>query len=252
MGYPIVIIPLRRMEKTAMIVRLHNLSVRSPEMADLEVVTALMAACNTVETGLTDPTEENLYSNWQSAGFSLKTDAWVITNKERRIVGYADVRQGEVGQLTFALRVHPDYRGRGIGTLLIWLVEERARQIARELPSDLRITLSHVVSNLNQAAQQLLTREGYTLARHIWRLLIEMDEISSSLSDESMQNGRITMDLVVDSASMMSATPLVKRTGMYVTRQYHMYEKELRAGEVRPVDELDDIVNPQRVAALNH
>jgi GNAT superfamily N-acetyltransferase len=240
------------MEKTAMIVRLHNLSVRPPVLADLEAVTALMAACDAVEAGLIDPTEDELRSSWQSAGISLKTDAWVITNKERCIVGYADVRRGEGGQLTFALRVHPNYRGRGIGTLLIWLVEERARQIARELPMELRVTLSHEVSNLNQAAQQLLTREGYTLARHIWRLLIEMDEISSTLSDESRQDGRITMDLVVDSQSIMSAAPLAKRTGMYVTRQYHVYEKELRAAQEHPSDSqgnLADSVNSQWVPA---
>jgi GNAT superfamily N-acetyltransferase len=219
-------------------------------VADLEAVTALMLACDAAEAGLADHTEDDLHSSWQSAGFSLKMDAWVIvTSKERCIVGYADVRRGEGGQLTFAIRVHPDYRGRGIGTLLIWLVEERARQIVRELPTELCVTLSHSVSNLNQAAQQLLEREGYTLVRHIWRLLIEMDEISSTLSSENMQNGRITMDLVVDSHQIMNAMPLAKRTGMYVTRQYHVYEKELRAGEAPQSNQLDDTVNQQWVTA---
>lgn len=217
-----------------MIVRLHNLSARAPVEADLEAVTSLMVACDTSESGIADPTEEDVRISWQSSGFSLKTDAWVIVANKGQIVGYADLHQHEAGQLIFSSLVHPDYRGRGIGTLLIWLVEERARQMMSTLPAEVRVTLSIAVSSMNQMAHHLLEREGYSLLRHYLRLLIELDEATSQPFDEERQSGKIKMDLVVDGRSLMEATPLVRRTGMYVVRQYDVYEKELRAGVLLP------------------
>lgn len=211
-----------------MIVRLHNLSARPPAMEDVRAVTSLLAECDAVEFGIADPKEEDVQKIWQASDFNLKTDAWVIVSRCGQIVGYADVRQSEDGQLSFSIYVHPEYRSRGIGTLLIWLVEERARQMMGKLSSEGPATLSIAVSSFNQAAQRLLEREGYVLARHFWRLLIEMDEAVLPESSNGSEKGKIRMDLVVDSQNLMGATPLARRTGMYVARQYHVYEKVLR------------------------
>lgn len=209
-----------------MIVRLHNLSARSPKMEDVQAVTSLLAACDAAEFGITDPTVDDVQKLWLASGFNLQTDAWVIVSRSGQIVGYADVRYGEDGQLNFSIYVDPDYRSRGIGTLLIWLVEERARQMARQ--SEGRVTLSIAISNFNQNAQRLLEREGYGQARHFWRLLIEMDEAVLPESDDGQ--GKIRMDLVIDAQNLMGATPLARRTGMYIARQYHVYEKVLHMG----------------------
>ncbi len=213
-----------------MIVRLHNLSARSPVMADLKSVTELMITCDIAESGITDPTEEDVRNAWQTPNFNLRTDAWVIVTRKGQIVGYADVRRGEHEQLASSLRVHPDYRGRGIGTLLIWLVEERARQLIDDMPSDARITLISTVSSFNQVAHRLLEREGYTLVRSFWRPLIEMDEMADQSQAPVALLNKIKVDLVVDSRNMKGTMQLPRRTGIYVARQYDVYEKELRAG----------------------
>lgn len=213
-----------------MIVRLHNLSARFPRMEDVQAVTTLMIQCDSAEFGIADPMEEDVQKNWQALGFDLKTDAWVIVTRAGQTVGYGEVRQSEEAQLSFAIYVHPDYRGRGIGTLLIWLVEDRARQMARRLQSEQPVTLSIAISSFNQAAQRLLERERYTQERHFWRLLVDMDEAVVAEANGGNEEGKIRVDLVVDAQNLMGATPLARRTGMYVARQYHVYEKVLHAG----------------------
>ena len=49
-------------------------------------------------------------------------------------------------------------RGRGIGTLLVRLAEERARHNIRKARPGARVTLSSTVSSLNEVARQLLER----------------------------------------------------------------------------------------------
>ncbi len=213
-----------------MIVRLHNLSARPPVLSDLKAVTALMVACDLAESGVADPAEEDVRSSWQEAGFTLKTDAWVIVTNRGRIVGYAEVRRSGEQQLTSLLRVHPDYLGRGIGTLLVWLAEERSRQLLHTMPHDLRVTLTTVVSNLNQRAQHLFEREGYTLSRHFWRLVIQVEDVLEQSLDELHRHGKLKVDLVIDAQNLMGTTQMATRTGMYVARQFDVYEKELRAG----------------------
>jgi GNAT superfamily N-acetyltransferase len=199
-------------------------------MEDVQAVTALMVQCDAAEFGIADPMEEDVQKNWQALGFDLKTDAWVIVTRAGQIVGYGDVRQNEEGQLSFAIYVHPDYRGRGIGTLLIWLVEERARQLARRLQSEKPVTLSIAISSFNQAAQRLLERERYEPVRHFWRLLVDMGEATVPEINAGNEEGKVRVDLVVDAQNLLGATPLARRTGMYVARQYHVYEKVLYMG----------------------
>jgi hypothetical protein len=75
-----------------------------------------------------------------------------------------------------------------------------------------------------------LERERYAQARHFWRLVIDMDEVVSPEVHGGNEKGKVRVDLVVDAQNLMGATPLARRTGMYVARQYHVYEKVLHPG----------------------
>ena len=215
-----------------MIVRLHNLSARAPITSDLREVIELLIACETDESGMADAMEEEVRNTWQEATFNLKTDAWVIVTNKGQIVGYAQVRSDEHEQFVALLRVHPEYRGRGIGTLLTWLVEERARYLLNYVSPDTRVTLSSIVSSSDRAACRLLEREGYSEVRSFWRLIIEMDEMPTESFDDFYQHGKLKVDLVVDAENLMGTTRLQRRTGMYVAHQYVVYEKELRAARI--------------------
>jgi GNAT superfamily N-acetyltransferase len=213
-----------------MAVYLQNLSARAPLMRDLEAVMRLMSVCDNAEHGMSECTKEDILTIWEKPGFNLKTDAWAIVTKEQ-IVGYAVVWHDEHVCIYTKIVVHPDYRRRGIGTLLLRLAEQRAREIAAMAQPGLRVTLSSTVSQINKTAVQLLEREGYTLARNYWRIVIEVDGASPHAHAESNRPGKLKVALDIDSQRLTGETSLYEHDGVYVIRQYAVYEKELRPGE---------------------
>jgi len=122
--------------------------------------------------------------------------------------------------------------------LLLRLAEERAREQINAAPPAERITLTSVVSHSNEAARRLLEREGYTLQQHFWRLIVEMEAEPSESYEAFSQRGKLKLDLAVDTANLVGTTQIHKRTGIYVARQYDVYEKELRFGIELPMGEL--------------
>ncbi len=202
-----------------MIVRLHNLSARVPTFKDAQAVTELMRACDIANFGSIDSTKENVEKAWNTLHFDLKSDAWAIVTRQGQLVGYADIRQSRCReQLVCFVRIHPNYRGRGIGTLFTLLIEERARQLACNSHPRRRVTLNVTVSVRNRSAQRLLEREGYMSVKRFWRL---------SITDGDTQE-TLTADLNVEAQDLFDESNLVERTGFYVARQYEVFEKELR------------------------
>lgn len=211
-----------------MIVRLQNLSARAPVVTDVQAVTHLLRLCDAADAYQSTVTEEDILSAWQARNFTLRKDAWVIVTNKGRIAAYADVRQDENEGFSSSLYVHPDYRGRGIGTLLIWLVEERARQLALDIRSSARIGLRITANSVNIGAQHLLEREGYTRVHSFWHLMLDKERMfSSSMGESSYQNGKFTTDMGVDEQSAINSVQLQERVGLDIARQYDVYEKEL-------------------------
>jgi ribosomal protein S18 acetylase RimI-like enzyme len=214
-----------------MIVRFHNLLARCPSLSDAAAVADLLRACERDEAERTEITEEAIRQAWHATSFQLQTDAWVIVTKQGRLVSYADVRLCDTGHYMTVMCVHPDYRGRGIGTLLIWLVEERARQMMMSICSDIRVALSITVSSLNHGALRLLEREGYTRTRRFWRVMIDVPDVSSQSSSQFYRNGKLRLNMVVD-VQHYADVQGTQQAGMYVARQYDVYTKLLRPGVV--------------------
>ena len=200
-----------------MIVRLHNLSSRSPLLSDLDAIVELRTACDLTDFGCVQTVREDVEKTWQAPDFNRLTDAWVVYTRKGQLVGYADVVHEPLDDagtlLVSSLYVHPDYRGRGIGTLLTWLTEERAREIARICTG--RVVLRREVGTLTQSANHLLQREGYTLVQSFWRL---------TLDDEQEC---FTADLPIASPVAFNGEAVEKRTGLYHAHHYNVYEKDL-------------------------
>lgn len=205
-----------------MVVRLHNLSARRLSFGDAPEIADLLRFCEPDEAERAEITEEAIRQTWQS--MQLPTDAWGIATRQGRLVGYADVRDSGAGQYTLTLYVHPDYRGRGIGTLLIWLAEERARQMLLDLPAETQVTLNITMSCLGESTCRLLEREGYTRTRSFWRLMIDMPDTLQNTSYFS-RNGKLRLNMVLDAQHNVDG-----QDGMYLARQYAVYSKVLRAG----------------------
>ncbi len=209
-----------------MAVLLKNLLARSPKEEDLVAIAELVRACDVDELGFADNTMEELTSYWHQPGFNLATDAWVITTNKGQVVGFTCVWHREYDQIFTYVCVHPEYRGRGIGTLLLRLVEERSRQLVRNARPGSRGTLCGTVSSLNEQAKRLFEREGYTAIRTIWRI-----EVGANDSRDTA----FKVDLDIMSQRLVEATKLYDLDAIYIIREYEVYEKELRAGEILPM-----------------
>ncbi|HZU67350.1 MAG TPA: GNAT family N-acetyltransferase [Ktedonobacteraceae bacterium] len=210
-----------------MAVLLKNLLARAPKTEDLEAIRELVLACDTAEFGAADNTMEDLLSNWQQCGFNLATDAWVIVTTKGQLVGFACVWHRDHEQISMFLCVHPEYRNRGIGTLLLRLVEERARLHVLYARRGTRVTLRGTVASNNQQARRLFEREGYTSVRQFWRIALEVEEALSA----SKPQGKLQIELDVDSLRLYGASQCYERDAIFVVHQYNTYEKELRVGE---------------------
>jgi len=199
-------------------------------MEDLEAVTELLVACDIADYGMPDRTKEDILTDWRRPDFNLDTDAWVIVTTDGRFVGYAHVWPCNSMHTSVFASVHPAYRNRGIGMLLLRLAEERAREQINAAPPAARISLTSVVSHSNEAARWLFEREGYTPVQQFWRLIVEMEDEPSESYEAFSRRGKLKLDLAVDTANLVDTTQIQKRTGIYVARQYDVYEKELRSG----------------------
>ena len=217
-----------------MAILLHNLLARAPKPNDLGDVTKLLIAEDTAEDGMSNYTEEDILADWHRIGFNMDTDAWVIVTHKGQFVGYADVWSSDYAQIEMRVRVHPTYRGRGIGTFLLRLAEMRARQQVAKARPGTRVTLHCALNASNTTARALLEHEGYELVRHFWRMMITAEEPQ----EECSQLETLKIDLVVNAQELIGLSQ--KRTGIYIARQYDIYEKELRAGTVQPLAEMLD------------
>ena len=215
-----------------MIVRLHNLSARSPAMTDAQAVSELLCQCEAADIGSGARADDDVGKRWQSPDFNLSSDAWVIATNKGVVAGYADVQRADAPSDTLAFRltvcVHPDYRERGIETLLIWLAEERARQLSHAESAFRQVMITTMVSSLDVHAREIFLHEGYTCARHIWRVTIDMERMPAS----SFERGQLTVDLLLDVDDLPGTTFYSSHT----TRQYEIYEKVLHTRTIHTVE----------------
>lgn len=219
------------MENAIMAILLHNLVARAPQSKDLNQVTALLALYDLTEEGSTDYTEAKLAADWHRSGFDLEHDAWVIITSKGLLVGYAEIWMCEHLQVDMRVRVHPEHRRRGIGTLLLRLAEERARRRALRIDTSLRVTLQSAVSSANEGARLLLEHEGFEPVQHYWRV--------SLIAEQYHQPGEIAFDVYADRPELTGLADAQRRTGLYGARRWDVYEKELRAGAYLPCEDDD-------------
>jgi len=210
-----------------MAVLLKNLVARVPQTEDLEALSELIAVCESAEDGAADSSLEDVLSQWQQPDFHLANDAWVIVTTRGQIVGFACVWHAHHAQISTFLCVHPEYRNRGIGTLLLRLVEVRARQHIRLAPAGARVMLRGVISKANEGAQRLFEREGYAPGRQFLRISFSLAEDTGSLAVADAQQ-RLRADVSLEQGRLVGAAPLYDRDGLCSVRVYRTYEKELR------------------------
>jgi mycothiol synthase len=155
-----------------------GLNLRAARWVDLEPVTGLILEVCTADG---DPTvamnSEDLAREWQTPGFTLESDAWVVETADGRLVGYQEfVNRHEHASLNGDGYVHPEFHGRGIGTAMLRALDFRARQEVGQAAPDLRVYLRNGMIATDQPARQLHENEGYMPIRYSWRMEINLTE----------------------------------------------------------------------------
>ncbi|RAQ95967.1 GNAT family N-acetyltransferase [Thermogemmatispora tikiterensis] len=147
---------------------LHGLRLASPDLADRQELRRLFAVCG---CGLYD-------ADYGGELLLTAEESWLVKTCEGEPIAYADLRSQRVNQeivgtagLACLLRLllHPDYRRRGLGTLLLRLVEEQASRLALALfpqPRDvtyvpLLLGTPILLRRDQRGALLFLEREGY-------------------------------------------------------------------------------------------
>jgi len=138
----------------------------------------LMVACDLDESNHSDTTTEDLQMNWERSGFDLKGDAWVVVAPDGTIIGYEDIYNRRYHyRLEGDGYVHPSYKGMGIGTVMLRVMEIKAREHILLAPAGVRVTLRNGVSGANRAACVLHENEGYLPVRYFWRMEIRLTKV---------------------------------------------------------------------------
>jgi mycothiol synthase len=153
------------------------LKLRPATWSDLEAVTQLIYdVCAADGDTTVAVTAEELKHEWQSPGFELERDAFLVETANGRVVGYEEFfNEHEHATLRTDGYVHPDFKGRGIGTALLRVVEKRARDEVALAAPDVRVSLRSTTDQRDILGLDLHRNEGYQPLRYQWRMEIVLD-----------------------------------------------------------------------------
>ena len=156
---------------------LENLQMRPATLDDAAAIVELINLCTMEEENVTSATVEEQRRGMERPHFNPATDTVMVFAPDGTLVGYGGVssRPPHVAMGAWG-RVHPDYRGQGIGTRMLAWTDERARQFIDQAPPGSRVSLFRNNTRSNVAAEPLLTAHGYTVTRYYWRMAIELDQ----------------------------------------------------------------------------
>lgn len=147
-------------------------SIRHTRRDDLGRVARMLDAADLADYGHATYTEADLEDEWSRPRFDLGRDCWVVESPDGSIAGYAYVWVREEQEHLIEIGVvHPQHRGRGVGSMLLDALHARSREHAAGATG---VTVSNVVPAGDDAVRSLLTSRGYSFQRQFWRMEKEL------------------------------------------------------------------------------
>ena len=134
----------------------------------------LFAACVRADGGADGTTEEHVLDDWH--GLDLGNEAVLVLAPDGAVAGYADVINRAYTTLSVYGYVHPEHRGRGIGSFLVRWGEGWMRDRMHLAPEGSGVTVKHYVISTNVDARRLLETHDYEAVRGTYVMEIELDE----------------------------------------------------------------------------
>jgi mycothiol synthase len=141
-------------------------TLRPTALDDLPGALALANACSQ-ETSDTDAfTIEDYRNSWGDPARDIAADTRIAQTADGTLVGCVELWNNApyVGCWIWG-RVHPAFRGQGIGTTLMDWAEQRARVALERAPEGMRIVLEASADSRHQPSINLLIERGYSAVR---------------------------------------------------------------------------------------
>lgn len=136
-------------------------------------VLALLRSADTAVYGDSDWTEPELREEWE--GLDLDRDAWLV-ELDGRLAGVMHLVDRRGGRFIGDGYVHPALTGRGVGSRLLELLEERVREREPEWPDDEPVVVecAHLVGD--ERAPTLFAKHGYDRVRSFFRMVVDVSD----------------------------------------------------------------------------
>jgi mycothiol synthase len=155
----------------------HGYSVRPPRADEAAAVASIFDAYDLSQFDALDTSVAEIEEDWARPRFDRERDSWVVIAEDYP-VAYASIWD-ERPHVDFYCDgvVHPDHWGRGLGGLLLDVMEARAEAKAMA-PVTEPVVLHNVVPRSDQRGAALLSSRGYDRVRTFLRMVADLSELS--------------------------------------------------------------------------
>lgn len=143
-------------------------TVRPATEEDVDVMVALANSYDLADFGRPDTAREHLADGFRVPGFDAERDTWLILDRRGHAAAFGMVGMERTSVLEGFGRVHPDHAGRGLGAYVVWAMEERASELARD--GGRKFLVHNGVASTDAAARRLLGDRGYRPVRFFWHM----------------------------------------------------------------------------------
>ncbi len=159
-------------------------TLRHATWDDLEAVTQLIYdVCESDGDATVAATVDDMRREWETPGFNLATDTWVVADPSGRLAGYEEfVNRYAHASLNGDGYVHPNFRNLGVGTALIAALDARAQQEIPLAAPDLRVFIRNGLDTHDKSGREIHEAAGFKPIRYNWRMEITLQTAPEPVS----------------------------------------------------------------------